>query len=145
MADVFKEAFPVTSSGGGTGAWPTLPTGNQYNANAAAALGSHRLYFGSPIDFRGNATASWVTIPQAVVHREEVKQRKGPNGWQKVVERRVFVDAAHATNRKLLSQVRIGTVLYTVDAITNHSADRVCLHLLRAGAMEVARPDYRMR
>ncbi len=144
MADVFKEAFPQ-SAPTGVGAWPTLPTGNQYAANAAAALGSHRLYFGTPIDFRGNASAAWVTIPQAIIHREEVKQRKTANGWQKVVERRVFVDAAHATNRKLLSEVRIAGVLYTVDAITNHSAARVCLHLLRVGAMEVSRPEYRMR
>lgn len=144
MPDVYKEAHPQSDTSG-VGAWPTIPSGNQYNANAAAAMGSHRLYFGSPIDFRGNSTAAWVTIPQAIVHREEIKQRKTANGWQKVVERKVFVDAEHATNRKLLSQVRIAGVLYTVDAITNHSAGRVCLNLLRVGAMEVSRPDYRMR
>lgn len=141
MADVFKEAFP--ESGGG--AWPSIPSGNQYAANAGAALASHRLYFGSSIEFQANGSATSSTIPQAVVHREVIKQRRADNGWQKVVTREVYVDSAHATNRKLLSKVRIGSVVYTVESITEHSAARVCLHLIRKAAMEVARPDYRTR
>lgn len=118
---------------------------SQYSANAAAGIASHQTYFGESVEFKANASAAWVPIANASIHREEIKQRKTANGWQKVVSREVFCSVSQVSGIKLLSQLKIGSTTYTIEGVTNRSADRVCLHLIRVGAMEVARPDYRMR
>lgn len=114
-----------------------------YSDNAATAIQNHSDYFGESISFRPHKDAAWQTISKAVPHRERVEKRKHSHGWVRVAVRSVFCNNADITNKKLLAEVKIGDVIYTVDEITNAAAGRVELHLVRFNPLEVTRPKYR--
>jgi hypothetical protein len=61
------------------------------------------------------------------------------------VSRYIRSNVTAQKNLNLKSSFRLDGQVYTVDALTRATNNRIDVHLVRNAAMEVARPSYRMR
>lgn len=118
-----------------------------FQINTAAAAAAHRDYFGNPIgvSWRANANCSWATLPNAVVHGEQIRwvKKGNPQVSARVVQRVVYIDTSAAAVA-LNAHVRVDDCanVYTVVETLNRGL-RVALTLQRAEVQEITRPNYR--
>lgn len=123
---------------------------SQHASNVAAAVASHREYFGEPTDsaqrveYRESKECNWRVIENAVVHGEFVSFTRKGNERTRETRRHVFCNADQITDR-VFAHIRIGGScgpIYSIAEITR-KGDRRQLHLVRYQISEVARPGHR--
>jgi hypothetical protein len=121
-----------------------------HSQNVDAALANHRVYFGESsdsadkVEYRENANVPWRLVNLAVVHGEFIARVQKGMQTSKEVRRHVFCDANQITDR-LNCHIRVGGPSGTIYSITEitRKGSRMQLHLVRYGAIETTRPDYR--
>lgn len=113
-----------------------------FSDDAARLLADHSTQFGQAIDYRSTPGGSFAALPGCVVHGEQIVNRKTPSGWAKIAVRDVLVPQSSLASPSLFAEIRIGSVVYTVDEIAVRGAKRWRLQLRRAQATEVSRPGH---
>jgi hypothetical protein len=123
-----------------------------HSQNVDAALANHRVYFGessnSPdkVEYRENSNVPWRLVDMAVVHGEFIARVRKGMQESKEVRRHIFCDENQITDR-LNCHIRVGGpggTIYSITEITR-KGKRMQLHLVRYGAIETTRPDYRQQ
>ncbi len=103
-----------------------------FAADAQSAISSHLSYFGrGDVEFRSNDEQSFLPIVLAVVHKEETKQKKAANGWQKVLTREVFVENADVSGVTTSVFVRPDfSPIYRPDGSSNYLSESTTTKVL---------------